>query len=230
MSCIGEARQVLGATRDEGILDVARRRMRELSELQLNYRALLQQLRQEHHSHGNDLMAYYIDERLKLLRSVMGRYEKKVSRKQEERVAADLGGRVQANSGAMEMGGGADVRVAGHTRVECKYTESPTYTLKLDDLEKLRQQSMQAGEAPVMQIEFRGVPGRRERFALVPWPKDAVPAYTLRAAKSTRLTRVLLCTRLLNGRFQLLFQPAYAPAKAFELMYWSDYLEQNKES
>lgn len=84
-----------------------------------------------------------------------GRRQKRISKRQEEKTAADLGGRTQANSGATRMGGGGDVRVTGKLRIECKFTESPTFVLKLAELEKLRKQANSAAEIPVFQFEFK---------------------------------------------------------------------------
>lgn len=93
--------------------------------------------------------------------------QRRESRSQEKRVARELGGRTQAASGATRLGGGADVRAPGF-RIECKYTEKDTYTLKLADLNKLKSQAVKTLEQPVMQIEFRRGPvSLRHRFALV---------------------------------------------------------------
>ncbi len=84
-----------------------------------------------------------------------GRRQKRISRKQEENIAAKLGGRTQANSGATRLGGGGDVRVRGKMRVECKYTEGREYVLKLADLDKLKKHANSAAEQPVFLFEFR---------------------------------------------------------------------------
>ena len=86
------------------------------------------------------------------------RRQKRISRVQEAKTAADLGGRTMANSGATRMGGGGDVRVIGKYRVECKYTEKATYNLKLVELEKLRKQANKVAEQPVFQFAYRTSP------------------------------------------------------------------------
>jgi hypothetical protein len=53
------------------------------------------------------------------------------------------------------MGGGADVRLPGTMRVECKFTEKDRYTLKLSELEKLRKQAIKTLEYPVFQFAFK---------------------------------------------------------------------------
>ncbi len=94
--------------------------------------------------------------------------QKRISKQQEKQAAADIGGRLQINSGATKHGGG-DVRVPGHTRVECKYTEACSYTLKLGELVKLRDQAVKALEEPVLQFQFRGRSGTPYySFAVLP--------------------------------------------------------------
>jgi hypothetical protein len=78
--------------------------------------------------------------------------QKEVSRKQEARVAKEMGGRVEAASGATKHAGG-DVRAPGY-RIECKYTEKDKYALKLADLQKLRTIAFKHLEQPVMQVQF----------------------------------------------------------------------------
>jgi hypothetical protein len=96
------------------------------------------------------------------------RRQKRISFRQEKQAAADVGGRLQANSGATAHGGG-DVRVLGHTRVECKYTEACSYTLRLGELVKLRDQAVKALEQPVLQFQFRGRSGTPiYSFAVLP--------------------------------------------------------------
>jgi hypothetical protein len=97
-----------------------------------------------------------------------GRRQKRISKRQEEKTAAELGGRTQANSGATPMGGGGDVRVRGQYRVECKFTEGSSYVLKLSELDKLKKQANSVAEIPVFQFEFRtpGHPRARASYAV----------------------------------------------------------------
>lgn len=88
-----------------------------------------------------------------------GRRQKRISRMQEKRVAAALGGKTQANSGATRLGGGGDVRVIGETRVECKFTEASSFSLKLTELKKLQKEAISALEEPVFNFEFRTTHG-----------------------------------------------------------------------
>jgi hypothetical protein len=75
---------------------------------------------------------------------------------QEERIAEDVGGRVQSGSGS-SWSAKSDVRKMGDLRIEAKFTEKPEYTLKLDELLKLRDEAIKGGlETPIMQVEFAG--------------------------------------------------------------------------
>ena len=83
------------------------------------------------------------------------RRRKKISKRLEEKLAKEVGGVTTAGSGAAEFSGGADVRLQGELRIEHKFTESDTYTLKFSDLEKLRKQAIKGGlEEPVFVVEF----------------------------------------------------------------------------
>jgi hypothetical protein len=78
----------------------------------------------------------------------------KMSARQERKIAEDVGGRRQAGSGS-SWRAKSDVRTMGKLRVEAKFTQKPTYTLKLDDWKKIREEAIKGGlETPVMQVEF----------------------------------------------------------------------------
>jgi hypothetical protein len=62
--------------------------------------------------------------------------QKKISAKQEKRLARDLGGKTQPASGAMPNAK-SDVRAVGSVRAEAKYTAKSSFSLKLADLEKI---------------------------------------------------------------------------------------------
>lgn len=92
--------------------------------------------------------------------------QKKISNKQERKTAKQLGGKVMPASGATDFGK-SDVRVAGKYRVECKYTEKDTYTLKFNDLIKLHKEATFGGlEHPIFQIEFKG--NFKASYAIIP--------------------------------------------------------------
>ena len=81
---------------------------------------------------------------------------RKLSNKQEQKATKELGLKMSPASGATMFGGG-DGRLAGKIRLECKFTEADSYTLKLEDLLKLRKQAIKGGlERPIFQIEFKG--------------------------------------------------------------------------
>jgi ribosomal protein L44E len=93
----------------------------------------------------------------------------KRSRRQEKRAARRIGGKVQPASGAGQAKG--DVRLAGHTRMECKFTRAKSYSLKLEELKKIEQEAG-PGEQPVFEIEFQGV-YPHERYVVLPgWLYD----------------------------------------------------------
>lgn len=99
-------------------------------------------------------------------REEMNKYHRTRSQLQERRVAEDLGGRVQAASGAMPHAKG-DVRVAGDVRVECKTTTRPTYILQLATIKKIKIEGITQGfEDWVIQLEFKTQAGKT-RFAIM---------------------------------------------------------------
>jgi hypothetical protein len=93
--------------------------------------------------------------------------QQKRSQLQERRIAEDVGGRVQAGSGSSWQAK-SDVRVQGAIRCEAKYTEKKTYSLKLADLLKIRDEAIRGGlETPVMQVEFVIGPGASMKYAVI---------------------------------------------------------------
>lgn len=98
--------------------------------------------------------------------------QRRISRRQERHLAEDLGGRVQPASGALP-GAKGDVRAMGVVRAEAKYTSKDSYSLKLQDLEKIIDE---AGlERAVMQLCFMDRSNRPlASFAISPMTADAV--------------------------------------------------------
>lgn len=93
----------------------------------------------------------------------------KRSRQQEKRAAKRIGGRVQPASGAGQAKG--DVRLEGHTRMECKFTRAKSYSLKLEELKKIEREAG-PGEQPVFEVEFQCV-YPHERYVVLPgWLYD----------------------------------------------------------
>jgi hypothetical protein len=152
--------------------------------------------------------------------------------RQEKQAAVALGGKTTAASGAAKFSGGADVRVMGKIRLECKFTEKPGYVLKYEELKKVRRQAMKALEQPVLQFAFRHTNGRLKAYAVIPWDMEEttdIGHFWNTSASSTTLTENQLEAALLTGRIQLLFSggPLTDPPqfRMFEIMNWHDYVE-----
>ena len=126
--------------------------------------------------------------------------QKRISQKQEKHAAEDVGGKVQAGSGNVRLGGGGDVRKQGTLRIECKYTEKSHFDLKLSELRKIQRQALRGGlEIPVMQLEFvsDSVSGK---YAILPaLSNGALPQFKSTTNKQVRLHRDELLRALLEG-------------------------------
>lgn len=154
---------------------------------------------------------------------------KKASLRQERQTAADIGGRTTANSGAARFSGGADVRAPGTMRVECKFTEKDTYSLKLKELEKLRKQALKSLEVPVFQFAFK-FRNTMEKYAVIrctePYPKNCMWI----EAESTTLKRDWLAVRLNEGPFFITLGATKAgepdSGKVFQILRWDDFMQQ----
>ena len=72
--------------------------------------------------------------------------------KQEKRVAKNLGARQTIASGQTPIDKG-DVR-SDTVRVECKYTDKKSYSLKAEELQKIANQS-EGDQIPLFYVEFR---------------------------------------------------------------------------
>lgn len=100
-------------------------------------------------------------------RKKVARRQKRLSMKQEVSIAESLNARVQKGSGALPWAKG-DVLKSGVFRVEAKYTEAKSYSVKLEDLEKI-QGECEGAEFPVFVIDFKQQGKTRERVALIPF-------------------------------------------------------------
>lgn len=95
-------------------------------------------------------------------------HSKRKSVLQERRAAEEVGGNIQPGSGAPQFYKG-DVRVAGNLRLECKTTGSRSYSLKLDEILKIKGEALAGGlEGWALQVEFQGSSGGK-RFAVIDW-------------------------------------------------------------
>ena len=89
----------------------------------------------------------------------------KLSRKLEESLASDIGGRRQPGSGNKDAKG--DVRVLDRWRLEHKYTDSYTqFILRVQDLAEIVRQATSAVEWPGLVITFRRL---ARRFVVIPY-------------------------------------------------------------
>lgn len=81
---------------------------------------------------------------------------KKKSKKQEEKIAKDIGGRTTPGSGALWAFKG-DVRNDKYL-IEAKFTDSNKYQLKYTTWDKIKREAINDGlRIPVMQIGIRGL-------------------------------------------------------------------------
>jgi hypothetical protein len=157
---------------------------------------------------------------------------KRISLQQEKRAAAELGGKTTAASGAAKFSGGADVRVMGKIRLECKFTEKSEYTLRFLELQKVRKQAMRVLEQPVLQFAFHHTTGRLKAYAVIPWNMGDTPKETdhswYTSATSISLSEDKLDRALLVGRIQFTFMcpgSITLPFRVFEIMNWHDFVE-----
>lgn len=160
------------------------------------------------------------------------KHAKRISKQQEKQAAEDLGGRVQAASGALRLGGGADVRLHGKVRLECKVTEKSSYTLKLTELEKLRKQAIKTLELPVLQFAFRHPSGKLNRYAVIPRPPNARNIATEWATISKQIVIGEVSLERVLGEGHLSIGFSYPGAERgtfamrhFEVMRWDEFVE-----
>ncbi len=155
---------------------------------------------------------------------------KRISLQQEKSAAADLGGRTTAGSGAAKFSGGGDVRVMGKTRVECKITENDSYSLKLDELEKLRKQAIKHLEYPVFQFAFKEISGRSTQYAVIQWDETEKPQIVLETeAKSWTFNKHDVREQV-RSLLQVIFHVKEANSlktKYFRVMPWEDFVERH---
>lgn len=153
---------------------------------------------------------------------------KKASLRQEKHTADEIGGRTQINSGAVRMGGGADVR-GGGLRIECKFTEKDSYVLKWKELEKLRKQANKTLEVPVFQFAFK-FRNTMKKYAVL---ADYEPGRTRQSLEGTKYTindsiildREEISTHLLLGP---VFVEFIDRQKRYRIVDWEDFLKELK--
>lgn len=86
---------------------------------------------------------------------------KQRSRKQEERIAREMGGKVTPGSGSVATAKGDVARTRWGFRVEAKYTDAKSFRLTKDVLEKIRREALSRGENWMIQLDFTRKPARR---------------------------------------------------------------------
>lgn len=106
---------------------------------------------------------------LKPARQPPSKKDRRLSRKQEHRIAEDIGGRRQPGSGSQDHAKG-DVRKKGAFRIEAKYTRAKQFTLKREELDKISGECGH-GEKPAFQVDFlNNVTGRVEdSWVVIPY-------------------------------------------------------------
>jgi hypothetical protein len=94
---------------------------------------------------------------------------RKTSRRQEKRIAEDIGGQAQKGSGACS-GAKGDVRRHGDFRIEAKLTQSNQYILKASTLHKIMSECSGL-ERPALVLDFieRGSHRTKESWAVIPY-------------------------------------------------------------
>lgn len=163
------------------------------------------------------------------------RRQKKISGKQEQRMAKDLGGRVQPASGAMKHAK-SDVRAMGVVRGEAKYTTADSYVLKQEELEKIVRE---AGlEKAVLQLCFVDKRTNRplQTFAIFPcgpampvMPERTQLAEWQTYGKSGRIPRDSIALKLMNrhGPIWYVFSKKVEGKDVhqwYQLLDWTEYL------
>jgi hypothetical protein len=102
----------------------------------------------------------------------IGKYIKKASLRQEKTAEKRYGAKRQPASGAMSSAKG-DLRDAGRLRLECKTTQNKSFTLKVEELEKIGHEASR-GEIPVFEIEFCNT-SHKQRYVVLPyWAYDVL--------------------------------------------------------
>jgi len=154
---------------------------------------------------------------------------RKLSNKQEQKATKELGLKMSPASGATMFGGG-DGRLAGKIRLECKFTEADSYTLKLEDLLKLRKQAIKGGlEQPIFQLEFKGG-AYKAKYAIVPDDQAGKLSGLCTDKKQITLHSDFLYRN--SKPIELIFNEARAIGEnmgwSFKLYDWNDYLSYRK--
>ncbi len=102
------------------------------------------------------------------MRKFSAKTTRKLSQRQELRLAQEAGGLTQKGSGNLPWAKG-DVRSRGRLRAECKFTRAQSFTVKRAELNKIRSECSY-DETPVFDVAFLDKNGRTDdRWVLVPY-------------------------------------------------------------
>ena len=101
--------------------------------------------------------------------TIKPKHRRKRAAKQDVDVMGKLGGRVQPASGSL-IGYKGDGRVIDRFRVETKYTQANSFSLKLSELWKIGGEC-EGSERPMFVIDFleKGTGKLRGRYAVIPF-------------------------------------------------------------
>lgn len=105
-----------------------------------------------HTGKGVQLETRRVEEETEVLHKNPTRRLRKTSKKQEDRIAKDVGGARQPASGALPHAKG-DVRKVGSLRIEAKLTETKSYRVERSTLEKIEYEAT-PGELPCLVVDF----------------------------------------------------------------------------
>lgn len=79
----------------------------------------------------------------------------KYAPKQEKKVAEELKGRTTPRSGGGDLKGDIHTELEhGNYQIDCKCTQKKSYSLKLKDWQKYKQQARQLGQHFILQLEY----------------------------------------------------------------------------
>lgn len=158
----------------------------------------------------------------------ISRQQKRISRRQEQRMARDIGGRTQPASGALPNAKG-DVRAMDFMRGEAKFTAKDHYILKKSDLDKIKEE---AGlEKSVLQLAFIGRDNKPTHlFAIYPIegtsPISSGDTRLQSWAKTVRVGRDFVALWLVKYEFMFLsFYDGVGNEHRYKISYWQDYMD-----
>ena len=156
--------------------------------------------------------------------AVTSKRQKKMSQRQEKKVAEDIGGRTVAGSGAGRTSGGGDVRKRFEIRAECKVTEKDYFVIKYTDLLKILNQAIKGGlERPVMQLRFAVPRSQTFEYAIEQGSRFPVP---YKGKKSIKIKLSDLQVELLHNEAVGLEFEFGGVSFFWQIRLWTTYLKE----